>query len=116
MQRLAGAVRHLKIIVGVRPHHDQIVIGNAQLRTLAGKGKARNGRGRDAAQNIEVPNDDNCGSDFWPTVMGSVNSYQSDLFSYGEMYYDAWGYIDQYLSLQRKKLIILHHSIQLFFW
>ncbi len=52
----------------------------------------------DAAQNIEVPNDDNCGSSFWPNVMNAVKSYKSDVFAYGEMYYDAWGYIDQYLS------------------
>ena len=61
----------------------------------------------DAAQNIEVPEEtDNVmgafGSDFWPTVMNGVKSYASSkgksLYAYGEMYYDAWGTIDKYLS------------------
>ena len=55
----------------------------------------------DAAQNIEVPNEPegSFGSDFWPTVMTAVNNYSDKaLFSYGELYYDAWGTIDQYLN------------------
>ncbi len=40
----------------------------------------------DAVKHIEVPNDpDNCKSDFWPNVLGGVNSYRSGLYSYGEI-------------------------------
>ena len=58
----------------------------------------------DAAQNIEVPNEPegDFGSDFWPNVMNSVNAYAAGkgktLFSYGEMYYNAYNTIDQYLQ------------------
>ncbi|MBQ6153630.1 MAG: hypothetical protein IJJ15_07785 [Ruminococcus sp.] len=50
----------------------------------------------DAAQNIETPRDaDNIKSMFWANTIGEANSYASSkgktLFSYGEVYYDAWG-------------------------
>ena len=50
----------------------------------------------DAAQNIETPRDaSNIKSDFWPNTIGEANSYAASLgktlFSYGEVYYDAWG-------------------------
>lgn len=50
----------------------------------------------DAAQNIETPRDnDSYKSMFWANTIGEANSYASSqgksLFSYGEVYYDAWG-------------------------
>ena len=50
----------------------------------------------DAAQNIETPRDaDNIKSMFWANTIGEANSYASTkgktLYSYGEVYYDAWG-------------------------
>ena len=50
----------------------------------------------DAAQNIETPRDaDNIKSMFWANTIGKANEYASSkgksLFSYGEVYYDAWG-------------------------
>lgn len=50
----------------------------------------------DAAQNIETPRDNSSyKSMFWANTIGEANSYASSkgktLFSYGEVYYDAWG-------------------------
>ena len=50
----------------------------------------------DAAQNIETPRDNDAyKSMFWANTIGEANSYASTkgktLFSYGEVYYDAWG-------------------------
>lgn len=50
----------------------------------------------DAAQNIETPRDtDSLKSDFWPNTIEKAKTYASGkgktLFSYGEVYYDAWG-------------------------
>ena len=50
----------------------------------------------DAAQNIETPRDNSSyRSQFWANTMDPAKSYASSsgktLFSYGEVYYDAWG-------------------------
>ena len=50
----------------------------------------------DAAQNIETPRDNDAyKSMFWANTIGEANTYASNkgktLFSYGEVYYDAWG-------------------------
>ena len=50
----------------------------------------------DAAQNIETPRDDDAyKSMFWANTIGEANSYANmkgkTLFSYGEVYNDAWG-------------------------
>ncbi|MBQ3417132.1 MAG: hypothetical protein IJH32_04785 [Ruminococcus sp.] len=50
----------------------------------------------DAAQNIETPRDNDAyKSMFWANTIGEANTYASSkgktLFSYGEVYYDAWG-------------------------
>ena len=39
----------------------------------------------DAAKHIELPNDPNCSSDFWPTVVNGIKSKKSDVFLYGEI-------------------------------
>ncbi len=53
----------------------------------------------DAAKHIELPTDDSsCRSDFWPTVLGGVNSYKSGLFSYGEILGGAGTDISNYTN------------------
>ena len=39
----------------------------------------------DAAKHIELPDDENCGSNFWPTVINGIKTYAGDVFCYGEI-------------------------------
>ncbi len=40
----------------------------------------------DAAKHIEVPNDEYCGSDFWPNVLSDIKEYSNNsVFLYGEI-------------------------------
>lgn len=40
----------------------------------------------DAAKHIEVPNDEYCGSDFWPNVLSDIKDYSNNsVFLYGEI-------------------------------
>ena len=45
----------------------------------------------DAAKHIETPEDSNCASDFWPTVINGIKAYKSDVYIYGEMLDDTGG-------------------------
>lgn len=56
----------------------------------------------DAAKHIEVPSDEGCGSNFWPTVISGINDYAASkgilLYNYGEILGGAGTDISNYTA------------------